>query len=373
MLTLDQDRARIADFDAQIFELEHSLLKLRVARDVVQARLDAFRYPVLTLPNEVVGEIFTQFVPTYPLCPPLVGPKSPTLLTHICHLWREIALRTRALWSAIDLSNQVVSNSQQAYICAIWLQRSLSAPLSMRMDSRFGSNPQLFSTVIAHRKRWESLKIDLLPSELTAVEGSMPFLRHLDLAVDEDDDVHVDPGALLDLDVPLLRSVILDDGATRHVTLPWAQITSVALNRVYPEECAPLLAQTCNLVHCRLYLFNPGRQSLLPPISLPRLETLVMTTGGKHPLVEYLHKFIAPALLTLQVPESFLGPHPIDSLRSFISASGCKLRNVVITGDEIKFSFDSYRKAFPSIDKFSFRRYHPYGSDDDYSDFESPE
>ncbi|KAJ7186614.1 hypothetical protein C8R46DRAFT_1341966 [Mycena filopes] len=42
-------RARIAHFDAQIFELEHSLSKLHATRDVVQARLDAFRYPVASI------------------------------------------------------------------------------------------------------------------------------------------------------------------------------------------------------------------------------------------------------------------------------------------------------------------------------------
>ncbi|KAJ7186635.1 hypothetical protein C8R46DRAFT_277182 [Mycena filopes] len=122
MLILDHDRARITAFDTQILELERSgesLQTLRAARDAVQARLDAFKYPVLTLPNEVVCEIFTQFLPTYPLRPPLVGPESPTLLTQICHLWREIAIGMPTLWRAIELCYSFPSISVQAYICAV--------------------------------------------------------------------------------------------------------------------------------------------------------------------------------------------------------------------------------------------------------------
>ncbi|KAJ7145483.1 hypothetical protein C8R46DRAFT_1313219 [Mycena filopes] len=214
-LILDHDRARITAFDAQILELERSLSKLRAVRKVVQARLDAFKYPVLTLPNEVVGEIFTQFVPTYPLCPPLVGPGSPILLTQICHLWREIAVRMAVLWKAIDVSSvssvSRLAAADIAHICGVWLKRSLSAPLSMRI----GYGERFLNTIIAHRERWEYLEIDLLQEDLHAIGGPMPFLRHLDLAFEEPSNDDVVPVALVDL--PLLRSVILDDNTLRTV------------------------------------------------------------------------------------------------------------------------------------------------------------
>ncbi|KAJ7164509.1 hypothetical protein C8R46DRAFT_1099744 [Mycena filopes] len=358
MLTLDQDRARIAAFDAQILELERSLSKLRTARDAEQAPLDAFKYPVLTLPTKIVCEIFTQFVPRYPLCAPLIGPDSPTVLTQICHVWREIAVGMPTLWRAIDLSSDFPSISYQAYILGIWLQRSGALPLSMRIGNwNIGLTvAELIPTVLLHRTHWEYLEINLLRSELVAIEGPMPLLRQLNLTVQDcRDDSDVSPVALLD--VPLLRSVTLDDNTTRHVALPWAQITSLTLHRVYAEECSPLLVQTCNLVHCRLYLVDYDPSVPLPRVSLPYLQTLTMMAQGTDPVVGYLDTFVVPALLTLQVPESFLGPNPIERLSSFIATSGCKLQDVVITGDEIK-SIDSYRGAFPSVDRFSFRRYH---------------
>ncbi|KAJ6560151.1 hypothetical protein B0H19DRAFT_945240, partial [Mycena capillaripes] len=67
----------------------------------VQERLNSFKYPVLTLPAEIISEIFVHFLPIYPSCPPLTGFLSPTLLTQICRKWRHIALTTPALWRAI--------------------------------------------------------------------------------------------------------------------------------------------------------------------------------------------------------------------------------------------------------------------------------
>ncbi|KAJ7164508.1 hypothetical protein C8R46DRAFT_1036381 [Mycena filopes] len=357
MLIFDQERARITAFDTQILGLERSLSRLRLARDVAQVPLDTFKYPVLTLPTDIVCEIFTQFVPPYPLRPPIVGPDSPTLLTQICHLWRDIAVGMPTLWRAIDLSSNYPSISYQADIFEIWLQRSLAAPLSMRIGNpKLGLTiPELIPMIILHRARWEYLEINLLRSELVAIEGPMPLLRQLHLTVDDyRDDSDVSPVALLD--VPLLRSVTVRKPTTWHVTHPWAQITSLTMYYIHPEDCTLLLAQTCSLVHCRLYTGKGYHSVLLPQISLPRLETLEMMKWTDPP-VEYLDTFVVPALLTLQVPESFLGPHPIERLRSFITNSGCKLQDVVITGEEIKF-IHLYRGAFPSINRFSFRRYH---------------
>ncbi|KAJ7471095.1 hypothetical protein FB451DRAFT_1473188 [Mycena latifolia] len=61
------DRAHIADIAAQILTLKPSLRVLRAEQQRTQERLDSYTYPVLTLPNEIVLEIFIHFVPGYPL------------------------------------------------------------------------------------------------------------------------------------------------------------------------------------------------------------------------------------------------------------------------------------------------------------------
>jgi hypothetical protein len=115
--TLEADRALLADLNA----LE--ILGL----DPVQKRLDSIQYPVLSLPNEITTEIFINFLPIYPLCPPLVGNLSPTTMTHVFREWREIALDNPMLWRAFGFSSHSDS-SRQYDIRDIWLSVWLLSP-----------------------------------------------------------------------------------------------------------------------------------------------------------------------------------------------------------------------------------------------------
>ncbi|KAJ7780860.1 hypothetical protein DFH07DRAFT_696173, partial [Mycena maculata] len=58
-------------------------------RHVVQEQLDAYKYPVLTLPDEIVSEIFLDCLP---VC------RSPMKLGQICSQWRDIAVSSPTLW-----------------------------------------------------------------------------------------------------------------------------------------------------------------------------------------------------------------------------------------------------------------------------------
>ncbi|KAJ7701034.1 hypothetical protein B0H14DRAFT_762235 [Mycena olivaceomarginata] len=98
------DRSRIADIEAQILKLERSLSSLKEEKDTIRTRLAAYTYPVLTLPNETVSEIFVHFLPVFPRYPPPIGLLSPYLLCQICRKWRDIAFSTPALWSVMSLS-----------------------------------------------------------------------------------------------------------------------------------------------------------------------------------------------------------------------------------------------------------------------------
>jgi hypothetical protein len=82
MATLAADSVLVS----QILLLGNSpSVELQSEKQLAQERLDSYTYPVLTLPNEIVGEIFVHVLPAYPLCPPLTGPDSPNSLAQICH------------------------------------------------------------------------------------------------------------------------------------------------------------------------------------------------------------------------------------------------------------------------------------------------
>jgi hypothetical protein len=241
---------------------------------LAQERLDSYKYPVLTLPNEIVSDIFMHFLPDYTLFPALIGLLSPTLLTHICRRWREIAISTPALWSAIKSYPGDIPLDM--HHINTWLNRSRCCPLSLQFG---GGDPrlditQVLKTVILHRARWEHLDLYLPPSHLPIINGPMPLLRHLDLFLS--DPPGTAPEVFAFREVPLLRTVVLNHDAALSIILPWAQLTSLTLVSILPRDCDPILQQTSNLVRCELQLEGMYRDNdqPRPDIALPYLELL---------------------------------------------------------------------------------------------------
>ncbi|KAJ7187442.1 hypothetical protein GGX14DRAFT_618445 [Mycena pura] len=300
--SLEADRVRVADFDSDVQDLLASVS----AQQAVAQKLDSNSYqcPVLTLPNEVIGEIFLHFVPAYPLCPPFFGTCSPIILTQICREWREIALSTPALWRAIPLTqaeNRPAFPRGRIHRANTWLRRSGCCPLSIEIEDYSAAAPELLAAVTPHSARWEYLKLHdtrwCNPWQSTALEGPMPSLRHLYLHM------YLPETDVLTLgEVPLLRSVTLDVLVLTNVVLPWAQLTSLTLPSVAPLECVPLLQQATNLVHCTLGLCfsQDGTGNDLPELTLPFLESLtLLRKSGVTPCnrleTRHLHCALSPS------------------------------------------------------------------------------
>ncbi|KAJ6492708.1 hypothetical protein C8R47DRAFT_1119552 [Mycena vitilis] len=346
---LKRDRTGVAETRSKILNLEDSLAWMYLEKALAKERLDSYKYPVLTLPTELVSEIFIHSLPLYPLCPPLLGFNSPTILLQICRQWREIALTTPALWRAIQLSDPHIAFKHQWRIADAWLVRSGCCPLSMHVNEE-----QLFPALLPCRARLEHLKLIITdPVNLSPLHGPMPLLRQLDLSLGW----HL--GAFTFDNVPLLHSVTMDYGALRVVRLPWAQLTSLTLNHVDREQCGRVLQQTSCLVHCKLVFRNLwSRGSVETDIALPCLKSLVLyaveeVDGWQG--AAFFGTLITPSLLSLDIAEVFLGQIPTKMLASFIERSGCQLEEVSIyfpirTRARLEMDF---RAAFPSIPKFA--------------------
>ncbi|KAJ7629807.1 hypothetical protein DFH06DRAFT_1480345 [Mycena polygramma] len=345
---LEADRVRVAELQTQIAQLERKLAELRLEQSKPQGRLDAYKYPVLILPNEIVSEIFIHVVPPYPGFPQLIGPCSPNPLTQICQRWRKIALAIPELWRAISS----FYNNRDLRIVELWLERSRHCPLSISLGLEDGgASDKLVETVIPHRARWEYVNIALKADNLRILDGPMPLLRYLELALG---DSALDSGS--PHDVPLLRTVVLSGGAALRIDLPWAQLTTLILFTAYPSECVSILIQAQSLVHCQLDLFfSAFNAEFLLDITLLSLESLVLSESRDQSVPDFLPTLIAPALRSLKIPENFLLPNPIDSLTSFVSRSGCSLKELHLTGERL-LPENSYSQAFPSLCKLSFDR-----------------
>ncbi|KAJ7187337.1 hypothetical protein C8R46DRAFT_288054 [Mycena filopes] len=325
---------------------------------------DPIPYPVLTLPNEIVSEIFTHSLPPYPECPPWTGSLSPSLLTQICKKWRDIALSTPELWRALaftlspppplpQLEARAASPAQiDTSRLQLWLDRSGACPLSLQIVSHRYHDPrvsQFLDAALPHHARWEHLTLHCgAVSPLLRLDVPMPRLRHLDVDVDVDD-----PVPILQ-DAPLLSTVVLNYGATMALVLPWVQLTKLVLCQVYPSNCSIVLQQTPNLVCCEIpsLWLDEVSDTAEPDVHLPHLESLIF--GDESDTVTNYHgTFIVPALRRLHIPELFLGLNPIDSLRCFLLKSGCQPREVRITGP-LEVDRHEYYAAFPSIPSICF-------------------
>ncbi|KAJ7641219.1 hypothetical protein FB45DRAFT_899692 [Roridomyces roridus] len=343
------DRARIVVIDAEIHRLQEWIRVLQMEQQSCQQRLDAYKYRVLTLPNEITSEIFLHFIPPYPDCPPLRGLDSPTTLTHICREWRDIALATPMLWRGLSIDEA----DNRAGVVQTWLDRSGSCPLSITLErghSRAGARNESFIAALLYCERWQHVQLKLGTEEVALIKGPLPLLETLSLVVVGRFNYRQPTTSFGDF--PRLRAVMLNDAD--HGWLPISQVTSLAVKTVLPSRyishlCAAVDLRYLSLIECSPPRVPHGQNH----IQLPRLEILVlMRCPDVHRILDML---TLTALHTLRVCGKGLGEDLISSLSSFISRSGCKLQQVrrVLDGSQ-----ESFRAAFPSVPKIIFNAKH---------------
>ncbi|KAJ7510965.1 hypothetical protein B0H11DRAFT_1956774 [Mycena galericulata] len=358
-------RARLSQIKAEIKNLERTLRALIEEREETEERFEAYKYPVLTLPSEVTAEIFTHFLPVYPLCPPSTAPRSPTRLTHICRPWREIALSTPWLWRGISLNfksrgfpggkNDLERKTE---LLESWLTRSCSFPLSIKLDvlEYFLPADKMTAALESHRARWEyiDLQIGLLID--TLLDGPMPFLRSLKVT-----DGHASCAIPIHA-APRLQEMALHGVETRAlVNMPCGHLTSLVLEAISLTQCKAILERCVNLIHCNM---TASGYDSVPRIKCASMKSFILGKSSKSvERVPYLYAFDLPALCTLHVAEEFLGEDPVSTLALFISRSGCKLRKVHISGD-VSISEAVYRQSFPTIPRFCIEK-----KDESYMDY----
>ncbi|KAJ7482474.1 hypothetical protein FB451DRAFT_1029804, partial [Mycena latifolia] len=124
--------------EAQVRELERSIRFLEHEMAFLEARLHAYTYPVLTLPAEIISEVFTHFLPVYPQRPPTTGLLSPLILSQICRQWRAMPIPTPALCRAVKVDLRTGRENRvdtELHLLNTSLSRSGSCPLSIVLES----------------------------------------------------------------------------------------------------------------------------------------------------------------------------------------------------------------------------------------------
>ncbi|KAJ7042966.1 hypothetical protein C8F04DRAFT_1075526 [Mycena alexandri] len=295
-------------------------------------------HPIQTLPPEILGEIFVDFLPPYPGLPPLSGLLSPHLLCRICRQWRAIALSTPRLWSAIRIDAfQNDSDAEQARkleILKTWLTRSSNCPLSLSLSGASYA-PLLgdfIEAILAHRARWEHVDVLVPPKAAHLMRGEMPLLRSLTFGPI----LHYrgPTGASCSLfdHAPLLTDVVLGGNFfTNQMRFPWAQLTHLNALCLIEWECADVLREAPRLVSFEVRVApnpsNRGEDVDVPVHLLLRdliLRPLEFHSSG-YQQWNVLDRLTLPALCKLQVSEAHV---TLRSLKAFMLRSRCTLEEL---------------------------------------------
>ncbi|KAJ7475229.1 hypothetical protein B0H11DRAFT_1728048 [Mycena galericulata] len=310
-------RSRLSELDLGISHLSRPSQLLRPHRLIeehiaVRRTLDSvFYYPILTIPPEIMEEIFVFCLPDEEDGPLIPDPSlAPLVLLNICKHWRSIALSTPRLWCSIrvNLRPQQLQNSISLLRC--WLARSLSRPLSVGVVyMNYEDNPSpdaLIDALTQSSAQWRDVRLELPFKDLqrlNGIEGHVPLLKKLLIGPTDAyfagmQGLRIAPITAFS-DAPSLREVHLVTGFPFTLELPWAQLTELKATSLSVCECLEILEASPALVRCTLSLrqsFDTASATRIPP--LEHLEVLTLRTSGFH--ADLLHCLTLPALRELQ-------------------------------------------------------------------------
>ncbi|KAF8170689.1 hypothetical protein K438DRAFT_1853716 [Mycena galopus ATCC 62051] len=345
-------RSRLIELNLGISHLRGPLLRpnrLIEERYAIRRTLDSVVfYPILTIPPEIMQEIFLCCLPDDSDLSPLVpDPKiAPLVLLSVCRKWREIALSAPRLWTSIrvTLRSQCFDNSLPLLDC--WLTRARSLPLSLAvvyMNYEESPSPELLIAALTRSSElWQDARLELPFKDLqrlNGIEGRVPLLRKLLIGPTDAyfagmQGLRITPITAFS-DAPLLREVHLVTGFPFTLELPWAQLTKLQATSLSVCECLEILEASPALVECTLSLrqsFDTAHARRIPP--LEHLQVLTLRTSGFH--ADLLHCLTLPQLRELQfhVAPSVSSEDSLAKVTAFVERSGitCCLREIRFSG-----------------------------------------
>ncbi|KAJ7603913.1 hypothetical protein FB45DRAFT_1085340 [Roridomyces roridus] len=332
-------RSRIAQLDIEIEDLQRSLdarvAELRRCRRV----LARYKHPILTLPVELISEIFIQFLPSYRrFLKPRVDSESPSPAPSMPPMARyrvkdagivELNWRTR---------------KQKLQQLEIWLERSGNHPLSIRLcdvkifDRETAPIPtiQFAEAIMRHASHLQHFEIEVPYEDLHGFTGPMPMLRSVLVGPSDTmlpDTTPSQTAVPVFMLAPNLKKVVLSTIFNPFtITLPWSQLTILTADLSRNVHAHPLPQDDPVPAHPTV--------SVLPLRSL----SLIWGEGDRNDsLVALINSLTLPVLDSLVVSELLLGADPIAALYRLRPQGYPRVLEI----KETRLSFHVYKDAFP--------------------------
>ncbi|PPR02381.1 hypothetical protein CVT24_011723 [Panaeolus cyanescens] len=309
------------------------------------------------LPPEILAEIFHTYMFSEDdsdlMNPELEGmvsvflpnPRSaPLLFCGVCGYWRNVAISTPALWSAITIYDDVNLETVR-----LWLKRSQSHPLSLFVSwNRYNHKlPHLVEMLFTNMPRWRHVSFRLptakdmqqLLFKLVPQEGISPAiqLQHLHLSVEY---LHFDHFSDFATRLSSFPHPTLQRLTWRSRRIPefphiskslWANLQQISLSTPRSADLLSFLKACENIqflnIEC-LYIEDAESPTTPASVVAPNLRSLnIGAVAGV--LTEWLVLLSTPSLKRLSFGHQG-GRGESIGLGNFLDRSGCKLESLCI-------------------------------------------
>ncbi|KAJ6553465.1 hypothetical protein DFH09DRAFT_1495805 [Mycena vulgaris] len=361
-------RRTLADVDSSITEFLRQGLDvpqdLHDRRMATKLKLDRIVYPILNIPNEIIGEILTLSEPDGGFYP---SPHfAPLLFLRVCRAWRSIALSTPALWTHFFLAIRNVCRPERADLAECvqaWLARACTLPTSLSIYSDGTQPPECNPVPAVFRQqapRVQDLHLTLEWAEFAALPDAGPLaslhsltLGHVDESLHEHDildeeEMAGDGGQQLTQvfhDTFQLREVTLRLGVRLLMfSLPWGQLTVFSAHGFTVPECLSVL-RACPLLQKGRFMHMPRPRASVrtyPLISHPSLQELTI----EHAAGPLVHRLDLPALHTLSLSTPLTHE---DLFPPFLTRSSASLRTFRYSASDTRSDYCSGAEARPFL------------------------
>ncbi|KAF7352418.1 F-box domain-containing protein [Mycena venus] len=273
----------------------------------MQTQLDSMVHPVLTLPPEIISDIFVHCLPDKRQLDIVNPTEAPLLLTQICGLWRKIAISTPELWTSFDL-DVGWPEPNLLDVGKTWLERARERPISVKLSS-CGLLSDIhhidrFMTALWGRSRGiRELELKIAVEDFDVIDTPVPGhnfrtlqfrkLQKLSVCLQEGlGGPAIDRGPLsLFRDAPTLSEVLISEVPSSLITLPWAQLTRFTGEVYTIAECLEALRLMPNLMHCAFAALEFSPSSSPRSFSQWNVAVDVDPQSFTHPNVQHLELF----------------------------------------------------------------------------------
>ncbi|KAF7322038.1 F-box domain-containing protein [Mycena kentingensis (nom. inval.)] len=191
------------------------------------------------LPNELLVEIFTHYI-----LPAAVRigtnariQRGPLLLCRVCHRWRAVCLAAPQFWTTLVAAPGGEDGREDRFIELLesWLTRAGELPIELVLKlprPTSSLSRRILSTALRCPGQLRRLQLPLYP--LFSLNRPLPFSRLEDLTIHGNGIVPDDSDALVCFsEASSLRRVSLTKVPLLDITLPWHQLTELALAKVH--------------------------------------------------------------------------------------------------------------------------------------------